>query len=85
MTCTSLMICNNLDVDLLTTLPSGRICRAEFCWECLAPWNRINFVGQYHRDGHNEDCWFRRNELQPPELNGNDLQEALREHENELG
>ena len=58
---------------------TGTQCRHEFCWQCLGDWSQINpRPGTYVKEGHNAGCWFRDSELEPTQISGTDLQEALR-------
>ena len=58
-------------------------CGFQFCWECLADWNKIAksaVLGRraYNRKGHNVGCYFRDGDaVEPTQLMGNRLEDAL--------
>ena len=47
-------------------------CRFEFCWICLAEWKF-----EYDKNAHRVGCFFRTSDLQPTELSGTNIQDAL--------
>lgn len=58
---------------------TGRQCKYEFCWECLASWTEIYDAKTraYNHNAHKEGCFFRTSDYQSNGIHGESIKAAL--------